>query len=248
MFLQYEWIKIAALAFVLCFLLSFVFSTLGSESTLLNVGQMYFVYYSYETVPQNSDNMQMFLETDGVFSYEVQKVVSVQLDRNYNRDQLTAWLATGRADAMICSTYKENADVKSELETYIDGYGGYDFDSLYLSAKEYAKKFQITEGEDFSVANVSREKTEDEFLARLSGDRRYKKGLISKDDEYDRICKLFNDISDFGVILSRSELFVSYRAEGDETEKRYAIDLGKLSGGRTATNLMSALERTYGTS
>lgn len=243
MFLQYEWLKIVAIILCVCLLWTAVFIMLGSHNRLLSDGQCFYFYYSADIYAGCSDNMETLIDRDKALSYEVQETSITRFDPMYGSDQLAGWLAIGDADMIICTDNK-GADGEynnSYFRALLNDYKMYDYDSLYADAVAYATTFKANSSLPFTAENVSSARVEEEFNRRLSKDKRFKTEYEKKQGvllEKERITKLFQDISDFEKLLKK-DIFVTVKSGyyGDETDKKYGIDLAKLTSTSNKTDI-----------
>jgi hypothetical protein len=257
-FIQYEWIKILALALCVCLVWRLVFISIGAVGNRLTIGQQFNIYYSSDIDGNCLTSAQAdFGLNSGVLSYEVQEFSVSQLDSSYTSTQLTAWLSEGFGDLMICSNKTTENKKVSFFEDLIDNYGANtDFDTLYQDAYAYAETFMIdkTASDPLSLENIDDNKVKSAFTKRLSDDNRFKTAeqkVAGEKKEKARIEKHFYNVKALKKILAQ-DIFVEYvkysatylngnqqikdrlkdeyeaELNKDNPAKKYAIDFSKI--------------------
>jgi len=257
-FIQYEWIKIVALALCVCLAWRLVFISIGAVGNRLTIGQQFNIYYSSDIDGNCLTSAQAdFGLNAGVLSYEVQEFSVSQLDSSYTSTQLTVWLSEGFGDLMICSNKTTENRKVSFFEDLLDHYGSNtDFDTLYQDAYSYAENFMKdkTASDPLALTNIDGEKVKSAFRERLGDDNRFKTAEQKADGEKKeqaRIEKHFYNVKALGKILTE-DIFVEYvkysasylngnqtvkdrlkenyeeELSSEKPAKKYAIDFSKI--------------------
>ena len=244
-FMHYEWIKIVALIVCVCFLWRLLFIQLGSQERLLTNGQQFYFYYSPEIISDCSTNMNNLIEDKDVLSYDIQYHSVFSLNTTYGAEQLQGWLVIGNGDMIVTSDVPDEPDgdvyTRSNFRSMVDDYNIYDLDKLMADAKNYASLFKINQAKGFITSNINYDVVKAKFLERSKKDNRFKKDVQKAEGvklENERIKKLFKEINDFDKLL-KMDIFVNYKSEakGDESAKKYGIDLSKLVGATGKTDI-----------
>ena len=260
-FFAYEWIAaIVAIAAVI-FVFEMIFATAGVR---LQKGQS-FNYYFDETVYSESDSgFYNTLINANTFSFDVKEVGAEILLAESN--VLYARVANDEA----CAIFTDNGGEYVRAKMIIDSYTMFtledvsDKDGLLYKATEYLKQFTVSGGNPLDFNDLDKTRIKSNFELRTSA-RVYKNdfnaGLISVEDEYERIKKLCEDAAYFKKVIeydaARTDgvsIFYSYKlgeqiveAGGEvpsgyeqRTAKKYGINMSAL--GVTAKDVFKVKE------
>lgn len=264
-FLQYEWIKIIGAIAAIIFVLYVVFSTLGGEMRKLDAGQRYYFTYSTNIDDSCVDEMNRLVYASVSKDVRYKSVYRFTSD-GYSEQQISAYSMSGELDAMIFDdTVLEKDYPEYTRFTYcVDGHKVWDFDSLYASAKSYVETFFNNGATELTADNISDEKIKISFEKKAKNDGRYKTAAQKEEglaNEKARVTSLIDAVNDLGRLLAEHpEIFRTYtrytasysvgKAEQSqvdaETEKKYGIDLSKLtvSEGKTGIEKYATIAGT----
>lgn len=252
-FLSYEWIAIIVVAVVAVILMELFFTF---ASVRLNNGQR-FTYFYDQNVSGASDgdlSATIRLDTD-VFSYDVRLINEEQLASEAST--LVTRVSTGEANVIFTDTVKRVSSTgqTSRVNRIIDQFDAFTFGdeadekSILKAVAAYLSTFLADGKEESSplnYENLSEDKIADNFYKRATG-RIYRNdlsaGIISVNDEYERIKKLCADTAYFKKIIEydkslgeENSIFYSY--------KRYAETVE--NGGSKTDGFDSDVKRNYG--
>ncbi|MBQ9514053.1 MAG: hypothetical protein IJR66_03640 [Clostridia bacterium] len=221
--LAYEWIIIIVCIVALIVGWELIYTTAKADLTF---GQTYYIYYDENMYSSNASVLNDNLKNDGVFSYEVQKIVSeTYVDGSSSAvDVLSLRIITKEVDMIVTnsidnSTEQEKAQVRVKSMIDNGAYSVKSIDFMYENAKNYLAvllKDGETDYHDFN--NFDKVKIEERFNTRNKKDNRLRHKLISVDDEYKRIEKLVKDVKTLEKIYeyndsmsAQNKLFYSYK-------------------------------------
>ena len=256
--LSYDWLKIIAIIVAIVLVWSLAF-TIGAPRA--SVGQTFGLFtYADFGVAESEGELLSDAKENGAFSYDVLDFGTRSLTEDYFGTIMSAANSVREGDIMITSDFPEARDKhKSRMRTFVDGYYSvvYDFDSLISDAKDYALSHGVVES-DGKFA-IDEQVVESVFSARMEKDPRFRnkksqKYLGGVKSESERIKAVWNNACMLEKVLGEHpEVAVKYRVFTQvldsldkedrtydeyyklwekETEKIYALDLGKLVGGR----------------
>lgn len=253
--LSYDWLKIIALIVAIIFAWSLAF-TMGAPR--ISVGQKFdlFVYDCDFTKSISENEMLSDAKNKNVFSYDVLDYGSRQFTEDYFGTIMTAVTSTGEGDIMVLSNFESDIENnKSKFRSLIDNYYCfYDFEKLVEDAENYCIKnrFVTKNGEKYVLGENA---VALYFKSRMAKDPRFKTDEKIQEgikNEIERVKSVWNNAQLLkDVLKNHPEIFVKYTrytqtvnaVESDrdkqryqelldkETEKYYALDLGKLTGG-----------------
>ena len=256
--LSYDWLKIVAIIVAIVLVWSLAFTTGAPRAS---VGQTFGLFtYADFGVAESEGELISDAKTNGAFSYDVLDFGARSLTEDYFGTIMSAANSVQEGDIMITSDFPEaREEHKSRFRTFVDGYYSvvYDFDALISDAKDYALSHGVVESD--GTFSIDEQVVESVFSARMEKDPRFRNKKSQKyadgvKSECERIKAVWNNACVLEkVLVEHPDLAVKYRVftqvldtldEKDrsygeyynlwekETEKTYAIDLGKLTGGR----------------
>ncbi len=220
-FLAYEWIAIIATVVAVIILWELIFTV---SAVKVKEGQRYyFMTDYYVTASKNSEFMGL---TNGVLSYDVLEYSSEQV-QDASDDMLKVRYDMQEVDSVFSYT-NGLTDGTDRAKNVIDNLEVYNYERLYLEAKEYLYQFvleelkfdqdELSDKEKYSIAlnfdNLDKNKIDENFLIRMDGDNRFRSDeekASGKALERERIEKLINEVKDFEkLIYSEQDIFFNY--------------------------------------
>ncbi|MBQ6727603.1 MAG: hypothetical protein IJQ87_01555, partial [Clostridia bacterium] len=139
--LAYEWIIIIVCIVALIVGWELIYTTAKADLTF---GQTYYIYYDENMYSSNASVLNDNLKNDGVFSYEVQKIVSeTYVDGSSSAvDVLSLRIITKEVDMIVTnsidnSTEQEKAQVRVKSMIDNGAYSVKSIDFMYENAKNY---------------------------------------------------------------------------------------------------------------
>ena len=247
---SYGWIKLLVLIVALIFVWELIFAF---TSVRITTGQRFNIQYDIGVVKKKDSGIrEIMLKNNGVSTINVILMESESFSED--TDLLWTRLEVSDGDIIFSNLIRDEDDGRVRAMTVIDSNYIYDFETLLSDAKAYLESFK--DGNEYS-----REKTDAHFLSRMKGDNRYRtkeQRELGKEEEYQRIIKLDEEVKAFEKLLTHTEVLFKYKKyqnafdtadENEKTkyeevlkveqEKYYGIDLGKLP---TAENKPSISE------
>lgn len=257
--LSYDWLKIIAIIIAIALVWSLAFTTGAPRAS---VGQTFGLFTYAPDFEKAKDEGTLLSEAkaDGAFSYDILDFNVRSMQKDYYATIMTAANSVQEGDIFVTSDFAETQEKnQSPFRSFVDGYGSvvYDLDALVSDAKSYALSNGIVQkdGEytvdDAVVASKFAERMKKDPRFRNTQSQKYADGLKS---EKERMISVWNNAVILeNVLKNHPELRVNYRMfdqtinaidEADreksdyykywqeETEKTYAINLGKLTGGK----------------
>ncbi|MDY6367228.1 MAG: hypothetical protein SPL13_01760 [Clostridia bacterium] len=251
-FLAYEWIAIIIVAVVAVILMELFFTF---ASVRLTKGQR-FTYFYDEFVSGDSDNdFYTVIDEEDSFSFDIREVVGEKLSKEAST--LVTRVTTGEANVIFTDTVKRTNSTgqTSRVNRIIDQFDGFTFGdetddkSAVRAVSEYLSRFLADDKQDKSpldYGNLSEQKIAANFNERATA-RIYrndlKAGIVSVNDEYERIRKLCEDTVYFKKIIEYNQtladdakIFYSYKRYSETVE----------NGGNKPSGYDEDTERYYG--
>ncbi len=239
-FLAYEWILILVIAVLAIFGWELVYSFAEVNVTYAQTFKYFYDTNMNISNDQAFQNLFRFETEESVFSFDILKFSAEKLDDSAN--MLGMRLGVHDGDALITSTsVAENAPdgTISKAQYNIDNNPVYKMDDLLTDAEDYLKGF-LPDGSNESALifnNLDEQKIKANFK-RLSKDNRKRAGLISEQDEVNRIKMLCKDVTDFKYLLeNHPEIFYVAKVPVRDGEQdtgataKYGLLPEKLTGG-----------------
>ena len=215
--LQYDWILLIVFALVAVIIWEVVFSLTAVK---LKPGQ-HFKYYIDIGVHATDDDRILKL-FDQNKSFDVLEIAGEEI--NVEQDVLSARLANDEGDVIFTQLIpptENSANKEVRAKTLVDqkSYFAGSFDKLLKDAKAYLRSFLVSDtmpdGAELDYANLSTDKIDAGFLARMKGDNRFRTDAQKENGkllERDRIKDLCREVKDFDKLLSieNTDLFFNY--------------------------------------
>lgn len=238
-YLSYEWILIVIIVVVAMFVLELVY-TVGSVR--LTTGQEFKIYYDENLYSDKVDKLYNLMDREKTLSYDVLKSDIEALTSDYN--VLGVRLSVQEGDIIITDSIEPSEDSEKtdvRAKKVIDTNPVYVLDDMLKDAKSYLRSFLTDEnagpGAELEFSNLSTEKINQKFLARMKKDNRFRSDKQKADGlvlECERIEKLCSDVKLFEYYLNNApaEAFYSYtkyeQYKGSESAGNYTEEYENL--------------------
>lgn len=226
--LSYDLLKITAIIVGGILLWSLLFTMLGPS---IEEGQRLAVYSLDVFVDSNEMNALLEGDESGYKTYDTRETTFYNFgtygSSSAFSQQFAAWSSVGQLDFWFVSTEqkleREDDDGEKYNTSVGETYAAYycDLEKMVEDALDYCRNAGY-DGNAFDERKIA-----GHFTARKKRDNFYRHGLITVDDEKERIEKIYNAADFFGSLLnSGTDIWYTLDIDGEETI--CGIDMGKL--------------------
>ncbi len=257
--LSYDWFKIIIIIAAVALVWSLAF-TMGAPRATTGQTFGFFVYSDFQCAKRESDVLQD-AKNKGAFSYDVLDFNTRSLTKDYYATVMTASTSVQEGDVFIMSDVLSGEDKNdSVFRSFVDTYGlAYDLNELISDAEKYClDNYVVVEADgvytidEARVRRIFAERMKKDPRFRNKNSQKYKDGEKS---EIERFKSVWNNAQKLKQVLEdHPELKVNYKkytqmvaglSDDDKTkddyiallekeiERPYALNLGKLTGGKT---------------